>query len=196
MNRWFRFSLSTLLFVMAVVSVVLAVVVKRAHSQKEAVSWATRTGGYVFYNFEVDSQDRLIGHFDSNNQFITHATPPGPAWIRDWVGVDYFAPITVVHVRGEAVDDLSPVTCLSNLQGINILKTNVSDLSPLSTLANLRLVWIKDSPVQDLKPLAQLPNLDRLMLFNTKVSDAEVDMLHEMLPNCRIMCNSRRIPEN
>jgi hypothetical protein len=56
-------------------------------------------------------------------------------------------------------------------------------------------VWIKDTPVQDLKPLAQLTNLDRLMLFNTKVTDAEVDMLHKLLPNCRIMCNSRKIPE-
>ncbi len=180
---------------MVVVSVVLAFVVKRAHSQKEAITWATRTGGYVFYSFEVDSQDRLIGHFDSNNQFLTDATPPGPAWIRDWIGVDYFAPIIAVHVRGEAVDDLSPVTSLSDLQGINILRTNISDLSPLSTLTNLKLVWIKDSPVQDLKPLAQLTNLDRLMLFNTKVTDAEVDMLHKMLPKCRIMCNSRKIPE-
>lgn len=195
-TRWFRFSLSTLLLATAVVSVVLAVVVKRAHSQKAAIAWAMRTGGYVSYSFEFDSQDRKIGHLDANNQFVTDATPPGPAWLRDWIGLDYFASIMEVHVRGGEVADLSPLTCLSDLQALNILRTNVSDLSPISTLTKLRIVWIKDSPVQDLKPLAQLPNLERLMLFNTKVTDAEVDMLHELLPNCRIMCNSRKIPEN
>ncbi len=154
-----------------------------------------KTGGYGSYSFEFDAQDRKIGHYDANNQFVADATPPGPAWLRDWIGVDFFAPIIEVHVRGEEVHDLSPLTRLSDLQAVNILRTNVSDLSPLSTLTKLKIVWIKDTPVQDLKPLAQLTNLDRVMLFNTKVMDAEVDMLHKLLPNCRIMCNSRKIPE-
>jgi hypothetical protein len=57
-------------------------------------------------------------------------------------------------------------------------------------------VWNKDTPVEDLQPLAQLTSLERLVLFNTKVSDDEVDLLHTMLPNCRIMCNAREIPDN
>lgn len=75
---------------MAVLSVVLAVVVKRAHSQKAAIAWATRTGGYVSYGFEFDSQDRKIGYLDGNNQFVSDATPPGPAWLRDWNGYKCF----------------------------------------------------------------------------------------------------------
>jgi hypothetical protein len=186
----------TLLITVAVVSVLLAIGVKRANDQKAVIAWATKTGGWVSYDFEFDAQDRAIGHYDENNQFVSDATPPGPDWLRDSIGLDFFASINGVYVRGRAVSDLSPLRRLRNLQAVNIFGTNVKDLSPLSSHTQLRIVWIKDTPVEDLQPLTQLTSLERLMLFNTKVSEDEVDMFHTVLPNCRIMCNARKIPDN
>ena len=49
--------------------------------------------------------------------------------------------------------------------------------------------------MRDLRPLAQLTSLEQLYLFNTNVSDEEVDMLHKTLPSCRINFNGRKIAD-
>jgi hypothetical protein len=73
--RWYQYSLRSLFilsFLVAIASSWLAVEMRQAKRQKEAVEIVQRLGGGVGYDYEVDSNDRLI----------TGATPPGPAWLR------------------------------------------------------------------------------------------------------------------
>jgi len=205
----FRFSLLTFFIAIAAVSMLLAIAVKRVHDQKATIVWATETGGSARYDFEFDAQGFGIGHYDENNEWISDAVPPGPGWLRGALGVDFFASVAGVSVRGKETSDLSRLTHLRQLQGLNIRDTNIHDLSPLVELTDLRQLWIGETPVADLSPLAHLKKLERLYLRNTQVTDVsplmsldtlkdlslngaaipqgDIDKLRKALPNCHIV---------
>ena len=50
----------------------------------------------------------------------------------------------------------------------------------------VRRVFLDDTQVSDLSPLAELKNLITLYLYNSQVSDEQVQELRQALPNCRI----------
>ncbi len=73
--------------------------------------------------------------------------------------------------RPWAINDLSPLATLTNLEELFLSETQVQDLSPLAGLSNLKLLNLANTPVQDLAPLANLGNLQALNLYQTKVED-------------------------
>ena len=76
--------------VMLVVCTLLAWKVQRSRRQREAVAWVLRQqDGEVIYAHELDDRSRLI----------PDAKPPGPAWLIDTLGVDFFAKVTRVRVE-------------------------------------------------------------------------------------------------
>ena len=116
----FRFSLLTLFVAIAAVSVLMALAVKDVHDQRATIAWATETGGSARYDFEFDTQGFAIGHYDENNQWISDAVPPGPGWLRGAVGVDFFASVAGVSIRGKETSDLSRLRHVPSLQGLRI----------------------------------------------------------------------------
>src|SRR5262245_63470489 len=90
-TRWFRFSLRTLLLLIAALCVWLGIQVNAAHRQKEAVAAITKAGGTVIYDYQnLQLVDRAGITWDDSR------LPPGPAWLRQRIGDDYFR--TVVDV--------------------------------------------------------------------------------------------------
>lgn len=76
----------------------------------------------------------------------------------------FFYDVTVVHLSG----------------------TEVSDLSPLASLKNLEDLFLSSTPVSDLSPLASLKNLTYLEVLNSKITKEEIDELQKALPECGI----------
>ena len=205
----FRFSLLTLFIAIAAVSVLLAIAVKRVHDQRATIAWAIETGGEARYDFEFDAQGFAIGHYDEDRQWIFDAVPPGPGWLRRAVGVDFFASIAGVSIRGKETSDLSRLTHLPRLQGLNVRDTSIQDLSPLAELTDLRQLWIGETPVADLSALAHLKKLELIYLRNTQITDisplmhldklkglflngaavppGDINRLRRALPNCHIV---------
>jgi hypothetical protein len=79
--------------------------------------------------------------------------------------------LQTLHLEGPDVDDLSPLTGLTNLHTLNLFGTPVDDLSPLTGLPNLHTLNLDATAVDDLSPLAGLPNLHTLYLTRTRVAD-------------------------
>jgi len=79
-RRWFQFSLRTLLVLLTVLCVWLGVTVNRARKQREAVAAIEALGGYVRYEYQYGSGQE----------------PPGPKWLRELIGEEYF--VSVVYV--------------------------------------------------------------------------------------------------
>ena len=115
--RWYQYRLRSLLLLMLLVSLGmswLAVKMKAAREQKAAVKAITKLCGAVGYDYQKDWSD-------------TTSQPPGPAWLRNWLGEDLFVNVRTVELAGadfrqpldgdfEASKGVPPAGIAKNLQ--------------------------------------------------------------------------------
>ena len=69
------------------------------------------------------------------------------------------------------MQNLVPVSRLTNLRSLNISNTEISFLQPIQGLANLESLNISHTYINDLKPLQDMGNLKYLNIMNTPVND-------------------------
>ncbi len=161
-RRWLRFSLRTFLALVLIFGVWLGLLVHRVNKQREAVAWVKEMGGRVLYKYETDD----FASFLNNN-----ADPPGPDWLRNLIGLEYFANVSSVYLENSTATDISPLAHLASLEQLFLDGANVADLSPLASLDNLERLSLRQTDVSDITPLAALSNLRELALDDTLVSD-------------------------
>jgi len=163
-RRWFRYSLRTLLVVVTIFCVALGYWTHRANRQKAVVKWVQEHRGLVYYDFQYDDKDK----------YIVDAKPPGPKWLREFLGKDYLA--TVVGVD------------FQNGWFLNTEFRELKDIAPLAKLGRLKYLNLNASgEVNDLTPLAGLTRLEELILKNTpQITQEQTDELQKALPNCKI----------
>ena len=181
-RRWLNYSLRTALLALTVLCIWLGLIVNRVNKQKQAIAWVREHGGTALYDFQWNERG-----------FITNGEPPGPDWLRERVGIDYFAdvayvsldkpeisdvdalaPLTEVralYLRGTTVSDLSPLAKMTKMQQMDLSHTQVSDLSPLAGMQRLQVFYVHDTRVSDLSPLAKITGLKWLDIHDTQVSD-------------------------
>ena len=179
-RRFRQFSLRTLLLALTAVCVWLGWTVPRANEQGKAVEWVRKMGGTVWYDYEVDEDGDAINAIDA-------AEPPGPKWLRDSLGVDYFQNVSAVYLVSKPVSDLTPLAGLNNLQYLELSITEVCDVTALAGFTKLRWLHLNHTQVSDLTPLAGLNKLRFLDLDNTPVGEEQVEKLRRALPNCEII---------
>ena len=129
-RRILRFSIRTLLIVLTIFCVWLSWKVERARKQREVVAWVQEMGGSVHYGYEL---------YD-NTVFLPNAKPPGPEWLRNLLGIDYFGDVRCVFLDGSEVSDVSPLAELTNLEVLHLTDTSVSDVTPLFGLTSLEVL--------------------------------------------------------
>ncbi len=69
------------------------------------------------------------------------------------------------------MQNLMPVSRLTNLRSLNISNTEIGYLEPIQGLANLESLNISHTYISDLKPLHDMSNLKYLNIMNTPVKD-------------------------
>ena len=151
-RRWFQYSLRTLLVLVTVLCVWLAVTANRARKQREAVAAIEAVGGVVYYEYQTKSGQK----------------PPGPKWLRELIGDEYFVSVVLVDFNETQVTDAG----LMHLKGLTKLE-----------LLYLNRTQITDAGLEHLKGLT---NLEDLWLNGTQVTDEGVKKLQQALPNCGI----------
>jgi len=121
LRRRFQFSIRSLLVLVIVVAVPfswLAVEMKAAREQKEAVEAIMKVGGAVVYDWKLDA-----GGF-----FLPNAQPPVPAWLRKLLGDDFFGAVDRVAAPLDVTDEgLIQVARLTQLRHLDLTKTKVTD---------------------------------------------------------------------
>jgi hypothetical protein len=220
-RRWLSYSLRTMFVLVTVLCVWLGVYVNRAERQKRAVAWIKAHDGEVHYDYEytqhptepsyfevkVDGSQLIRGfEYDKNGEEIS-PQPPGPRWLRDLLGMDYFATVVDAEIRDvENEQDLPPIKDLprlryltvyrlpdvgwadihrlSQLQSLNcecdrITDANLEQISHLVTLRKLVLdMYSKEATITD----SQLKYLDNLTVLEeleiySRGTDAELERL-------------------
>ncbi len=107
LRRLLRVSLRTLLVIVTATCVLLALKVQQVEQQKAAVAWVERMGGSVSYEC-----DKTVDW----NRWNLPEQLPGPAWLRELIGVDYFTSVAQVSLYDGVIHDLSPLYELERLK--------------------------------------------------------------------------------
>jgi hypothetical protein len=152
--RWLRFSLRTFVLAITGLCIWLGVLAARAHRQHAAVNAIRAAGGTVVFDYENEG-----------------SMLPGPAWLRQLIGDDFFCSPTNATLVGENItDDLieKHLSALSQLQILRIGSTKLTDKSlahvaKLSALLELEL----NCPQITVAGLEQLAPLKFLVLVRS-----------------------------
>ncbi|MBL7044862.1 MAG: hypothetical protein ISR77_39915 [Pirellulaceae bacterium] len=189
--RWrFQFSLRSLVVLVVAVAIPccwLAVQIREAERQRRAVEAIRETGGWAWvgYDYEFDR----FGNFPPSQE-----QEPAPSWLRDLLGVDFFAEVEVVLLDDTDFGDAGlqqVVGGLTNLQCLSLSKTQVTDagLEHLKGLTNLNGLALNDTQITDegLAHLKGFVRLQYLYLGNTQVTDKGIEGIRTALPNCEIL---------
>ena len=158
--RWrFQFSIRSLL-VMVVVAAIpcswLAVEMKKAREQKEAVAAIEKFGAPIQYDFPWGSE---------------------PEWLRKLLGDDFFGVVGACIYSTQITDaGLAHLAGLTQLQFLYLDDTQITDagLANLAGLTRLQHFRLSNTRITDggLAHIAGLTQLQMLGLDNTKVTDA------------------------
>jgi hypothetical protein len=160
-RRWYQFHLWHL-FVLVLIAAIpcswFGARMAKARRQREVVAEVEKLNGLVFYDYQSNTDGvRDVGD-----------RAPGPAWLRNLVGVDFMADVVDVSFDGTQLTDA----------GLERIK----DMRRLETL-ELTGTEITDAGLEHLKGL---PNLRQLWLADTRVTKEGVKHLQQALPNCNI----------
>ena len=196
-RRWYQFSLRSLMICTLVCAVGAGWVgrrMERKRKERVAVEVITKHGGNVEYDYQT----------------VKGATPPGPKFLRDWLGESFFTevaavqihasdsgphwlvPIKEVTLKGSRFTEtgLSYLKSLPNLRTLSLSGNRITDneLARLSGLAKLKFLSLAGADIGDagLAKLKCLSELESLNVRRTRVSEAGVKEFQMSLPNCKI----------
>ena len=178
-RRWFQYSVRTLLVVVTLCAVLcswLAVKMRNAERQREAVAAIHKMGGIVIYDWQVDALGRQL----------PNAKPFGPAWLRSLLGDDFFASVAELRVHSKEFTDalLQDLIPQAKFRRVSIDDTNVTDggLEHLKKLTHLTFLSLGGTQVTDagLAKLDRLTELQILFLDRTRVTDAGMKHLRRL----------------
>ncbi len=182
-RRWYQYSLGSLFLVTLVFAVSLGWICHKAREQRKTVEAIEELGGWVCYDYQVDA----------SGDYTPDAEPPGPAWFRNLVGLDFLADVVKASFINDPVGDTS-LECLAgltNLEELHLDGTEVSDagLEHLQGLTKLEELSLMHTEVSDagLEHLKGLTNLRELWLIATQVTHDGVNGLEQALPKCCIV---------
>ena len=154
-RRWLQFGLRTLLIfttICAIGCAWLARKIEQKRKERDAVEAIVKLGGSVTYDYEK----------------VRGAKPPGPDWLRKFLGENFFSEVEGVTISGNAVltdAGSANLKWLTQLQTLNLGYSNISDagLVNLSGLIQLRTLNLNFTKITDVG----LVNLNRLTQLHT-----------------------------
>jgi Leucine-rich repeat (LRR) protein len=177
--RWYQYRLRTLLIIMTVFAAYMAMISHRARQQKLAVEKIRALGGRLSYDYQKVKGMKFVKN--------SRAFPPGPAWLRNLIGEDYFQTVVCIELGKTAVadDDLSVLECMPNLECLSLIETNITSngLVHLKGLKRLELLSLENTAVDDsgLIYLKDLTNLRSLDLSHTQITDEGTKNLQKLI---------------
>lgn len=157
---WRRVRVWMMIVILSLPWLYLALLSYRVSEQRRALVAVTRLNGFFQYDFEFSPP----GPFPRS---ASNATPPAPQWLIRLVGIDFFANVASLSVRGSPDDtQWDELSRLSHLEHINLWydKGTDRDLARLEKLSSLKWVDVafgaSDEAIERLRKA--LPNLQRL----------------------------------
>ena len=165
-RRWYQFSLRALLIFVTLCAVAcswFAVKMEQARKRGEAVVEILAMGGSVTYDYNTPS----------SGGSAPKAQPPGPQWLRDFLGIDFFSDVTAVRYPNEVKVNFLPKTenlTVDSFINKDTVDAGLKDIKRFTKLRQLSLCGanINNSTLEAIKGMTQLRELN---LANSLISD-------------------------
>ena len=186
-RRWKQFSLGTAFTFLTLLCVLFGPWADGAHRQRKAVAAISRLGGNVSYRGEVWHDFRR------------------PSWIpislKNFIGRDFFDPVTIVSLSSEEFHDLDLV-CLEDLPDVEEIwiPESITDagLDHLRGMTKLEQVHLRGAGFTDagLRKLRGFRGLRSLSSKNAKFTDEGLRELsqHSKLQDLHLYADTHRSP--
>jgi len=188
-----------MLVVVALFGIWLSVIANRANRQRRAVEAIRKAGGEVTYDYQ-----NTIGFRVEDD-----APPPGPAWLRNLVGIDYLASTVGVTINTDIADDgfevidelpklktaffagkgvtdstLAHLTGVQHLLGLDVFNSSITDSGweNLERMTHLTDLLLQGSNVNDatLSHIKGFTDLRTVSLVNSQVTDTGLKQLKSL----------------
>lgn len=218
MGRWFRFGLRTLLLFVTLAAGLcswFAVEYRTARTQRLAVAKLQSQGAYVFYDYQMDEDFKVID-----------ADKPEPEWLRELTGADFglrviavnfgdyrakdedlkllraFPDLEALAIESDAITDkgLAEVVRLRRLRALNLIDARISDrgVATLTELPNLRELELLDIPGltnEGLKHIGQMRQLRSLEIWGGGVTDEGLQHIEGLVNLKRLVLYDERLSD-
>lgn len=187
-RNWFRILLRLVFFGGISAAFLAAWLSHLANEQKLAVDWITLNGGRVRYAYQ----------YAPNGSFDSAADLPGPRWLRELLGVDFFSAVVHVDLSRTGASDVEVLAALESLISLDISNTFVTSLEPLSELKQLEYLNISGTQVATLSPLWELKRLKKVLVGSPALvggfrgrpgytaPESQISRLKRKLPKCDV----------
>jgi hypothetical protein len=166
-RRWLQVRLRTVLVAMTLLGIWLGVEVDRAHKQREVVATILELGGQVYYKHQREPNGSLNGE----------APPPGPVWLRRWLGDEYFQTPYDVNIDGSGDTDAC-VAAAARLVGLDELTVDNMVIEDLEHSGYYQGWSDKPCPVygkpltdRGMESIGRMTKLTRLTIGGAAITD-------------------------
>lgn len=186
-RRWKQFSLGTAFIFLTMLCVLFGPWSDRAHRQRRAVAVISRLGGSVAYRGEV-------WHDFRRGDWI-------PVWLKNFIGRDFFDPVTIVLLSSEEFHD-ADLVCLEELPEVEEIwiAESITDagLDHLRGMTKLEVINLYGPGFTDagLRKLRGFRELRSLTAENAKFTDDGLRELtrHRKLTTLHLYSDDNRSP--
>lgn len=111
----------------------------------------------------------------------------GNEYMQNLVPVSRLTNLVNLNISNTEITRLDALYGMTNIENINISNTYINDLSPLSTMGSLKTLDISNTPIDDLTPLIANSHLEILWANNTSINQRKVNVLKEQVPNVTVV---------
>ena len=103
----------------------------------------------------------------------------GNTFIQNLLPVSRLTNLRSLNISNTEINYLQPIQGLSNLESLNIEHTYINDISALQDMSSLKSLNIMNTPVADLSPLANDGKIEVVLADSTTIGKAQVVTLKE-----------------
>ncbi|MGP1447293.1 MAG: leucine-rich repeat domain-containing protein [Candidatus Limimorpha sp.] len=111
----------------------------------------------------------------------------GNQYLQNLIPVSRLTNLRSLNISHTEITALTPLAGMSNLEDLNVQYTYVSNLTPLENMPSLKTLDISGTPVNDLSPLTNDGNIDLIIADSTSISDRHVTALKSKQPQVTVI---------
>ena len=117
----------------------------------------------------------------------------GNQYIQNLMPVSRLTNLVNLNIANTEITRLDALTGMTNLEHINLENTFVSDLTPLAGMYRLKTLNLNNTPVTNLAVLANDSHLETIYANNTAIRQVDVNLLKEHLRDVTIVFQTEQL---
>ena len=103
----------------------------------------------------------------------------GNSFLQNLTPVTRLTNLKSLNISQTEINFIQPLQSLANLESLNLADTYINSIEALHGMTNLKYLNINNTPISDLTPLANDPNITIVIAENTPIGTVEANALKE-----------------